>query len=183
MTEVDLEAPTAERAMMILKADRPVEADLVWRRVDPVTPNSAESAMLELRLAQARRDPVRLMAAADTILKRTPRRPDLNLARARASYALGRLDEGVERIRSIQLPPGHPQMGQVRWWHARLLIRAGRYEEAATIDESLLQHPKMHPAAEVQLGEIALLTGRTRDGTGSTFLRRHERRGAGTGTL
>ncbi|MCP4835297.1 MAG: sulfotransferase [Phycisphaera sp.] len=162
-SETDLETPTVERALALLDAKRPIEADLVMRRLESTDSMEAAPPMLGLRLSQARRDPVRLAAAADEILKRTPRRPDLKLAKARASYAVGRLEPGLEQIRSIRLPPGHPQMNQIRWWHAKILIRSSRFDEAAAIDRVLLQHPAMRHAAEVQLGEIALLQGELRE--------------------
>ena len=124
-----------------------------------LNPDSPPVIPLHLRLAQLREDPVRLIDAIDDQLALTPARPDLRLARARACFATGRLDAGIESIERIGLPPGHPQTGQVALWHSKLLVRSYRFAEARDVISILSAHPATAPLADLQLAEILLLDG------------------------
>ena len=100
-----------------------------------------------------------MIPAIDALIGTAPAPPALLLAKARASYVLGRLEEGLAAIDEISIPAGHPQAGQVAWWKGRMLIRAGRLDEARTTAEGLALRPRMRAMARVQLAEISMLEG------------------------
>jgi Flp pilus assembly protein TadD len=155
----DLDAPTLDRVSALLDTGRPVEADLVLRAFDRNAADTPAVSLLRVRTALARRDPVRIADAAAAQLERTPARPDLRLALVRACYVLGRLDDGLAAVQSIRVPPSHPLMPEVRWWHARLLVRARRFDEARAVLLAIARQPGAAPLAEAIDGEIEMLEG------------------------
>jgi Flp pilus assembly protein TadD len=155
----DLDAPTLDRVSALLDARRSIEADLVLRAFDRTVPDAPAASLLRVRVALARRDPVRIAATVAAQLERTPARPDLRLALVRACYVLGRLDDGLAAVQSIRVPPSHPLMPEVRWWHARLLVRARRFDEARAVLLALATQPGAAPLGEAIHGEIEMLEG------------------------
>ncbi len=126
---------------------------------DPAVSDDPAASLLRVRIALARRDPVRIAAAVAAQLRLTPARPDLRLALVRACYVLGRLDDGLDAVQSIRIPPTHPLTPEVRWWHARLLVRARRVDDARAVLATLARHPGAAPLAEAILGDIEMLDG------------------------
>lgn len=115
--------------------------------------------MLRVRVAMARVDAVRIAETITAQLQRTPARPDLRVALAQADYMLGRLDDALTTVQSIRIPPRHPLMSQARWWHARILVRARRFEEARAVLMALAANPAGRHISESILGEIEMLEG------------------------
>lgn len=159
LTADDLERPTLERVRAFLDADRDVEADLVLQAWDRTTPDDPGAIPLRTRIAQARMDPVRLVAAADAHLQRASRAPKLRLAKARACYRLGRIEEGLATLASMKIPPGHPLAAERRWWQARLLIRCGRYDDARSKVLPSMTFDGEDAMRTTLRGEIELLEG------------------------
>ena len=161
----DLDAPTLTRVAALLAAGDAVGADLVLRRFDAAHASgdapaeTPDASMLRVRVAMARQDPVRIAHTAAAQLQRTPARPDLRLARVQACFVLARLDEALATVQSIRVPPSHPLMPQVRWWHARILVRARRFDEARAVLLALAAMPGSRAIAESILGEIEMLEG------------------------
>ncbi len=156
-----LDHPSLQAVKALIDADRPVAADLMLQRLEASELDTPAGRALSIKLAGARRDPLRLIEMIDLQLQHTPARPDLRMARARACYTTGRLAEGIAGIEEIRIPPTKPQTPQVDWWHARLLIRAGRRDDAAEIAQRMeAAGGPMAAAASVQLEEIAQLEGR-----------------------
>ena len=143
----------------MLGQSRNIAADVLLAAYERQHPDDPPMIPLQLRLAQLREDPVRLIDAIDDQLALTPARPDLCLARARACFASGRLDAGIESIERIKLRPGHPQTRQVVLWHSKLLVRSYRFAEARDVISILSAHPATAPLADLQLAEILLLEG------------------------
>ena len=154
----DLDQPTTESVAMLFESGHPVLADILLRHLEEGG-NDQIPPELRLKIMQAREDPIRIRATIRTILARNPNLPALKLALARCCYTLGQLEKSIEHIRSIKIPPHHPKAALVNWWHARILIRAGEFEDAATITRDLSRTPSMKSASEVLLGEIDLLRG------------------------
>ena len=136
-------------------------ADVLFAAYERRHPNEPKVIPLRLRLAQLREDPVRLIDAIDDQLALTPPRPDLRLARARACFMSGRLEEGIESIQKIRIPPEHPQRWQVALWHSKLLVRTYRFAEAREVIATLSTDPATTVIADLQLTEIMLLEGET----------------------
>jgi len=155
----DLDAPTLDRVCALLDGGRAVEADLVLRVFDRTAADSPAASLLRVRVAMARRDPVRIASATTAQLRLTPARPDLRLALVRACYVLGRLEDGLAAVQSIRVPPTHPLMAEVRWWHARLLVRARRFDDADAVLLAIARQPGAAPLAEAIHGEIESLSG------------------------
>ena len=154
----DLDHPTTEAVALLFDSGHPVLADILLRHLDQ---GGKAQVPLELRLEimLAREDPIRIGTTARTILARNPNLPALKLTLARCCYRLGQLEQSIEHIGSIKIPAHHPKAALVDWWHARILVRADRLEEAATIAGDLGRTPSMKSASEVLLGEIDLLRG------------------------
>ena len=156
----DLDHPTLGRVQELLATGDAVGADLVLRRWERTgVTDTPEATMLLVRVAIARGDSFRIAETAAAQLQRTPARPDLRMARARSCYMIGWLDEALETVQSIRAAPTHPLMPQVRWWHARILVRAGRFDEARAVLRSLAAIPGGRPSSESLLGEIEMLEG------------------------
>lgn len=154
----DLDGPTIESVRMVFESGHPWLADILLRHLDG---GGDTEAPLELRLKimQAREDPIRILSTIETILADNPNLPALKLAQARCCYGLGQLEKAIELIGSIKIPPRHPKNALVKWWHARILVRAGRLDDASTVAAELSRTPSMKSASEVLLGEIDLLRG------------------------
>ena len=153
-----LDDPTIGLVGRLLDGGRPAHAEIVLRRIARTEPEQ-DLRHLRLRVAQARQDLVGMIPAIDDLIGTAPAPPALLLAKARASYVLGRLEEGLAAIDGISIPAGHPQAGQVAWWKGRMLIRAGRLDEARATAQGLALRPRMRAMAEVQLAEISMLEG------------------------
>ncbi|MAC19670.1 MAG: hypothetical protein CMJ23_08385 [Phycisphaerae bacterium] len=136
-------------------------ADVLFAAYERLHPDDPKVIFLRLRLAQLREDPVRLIDAISDQLALTPARPDLRLARARACFTSGRLDDGIKSIREMRLPPDHPQRWQVALWHSKLLVRAYRFAEAREVIATLSTDPITAVIADLQSTEILLLEGDT----------------------
>ena len=157
-SDLDLDHPTVESVTSQLESGHPALADIQLRHLDRDGEVAVPPA-LRLRIMQGRQDPVRTGIAMAAILAENPDLPALWLGRARNCYTLGQLGEAIEHIRRIRIPPRHPKFALVTWWHARILVRAGRLEEATPIAEELTHLPNMRWAGEVLQGEIDLLRG------------------------
>lgn len=115
--------------------------------------------MLRVRVAMARVDAVRIAETITAQLQHTPARPDLRIALVQAHYMLGRLDDALTTVQSLRIPPRHPLAAQARWWHARILVRSRRFEEARAVLMALAANPVGRPISESLLGEIEMLEG------------------------